>query len=102
ISEELNQAGLVPVSDLYTNQAILAQMQMEVADQQSILDIEKGKLAISLSLPIETVIELAAIQCPPVQQKQQTIDLIALAKKQRADLMAKQASITESLSLQDK
>lgn len=54
-AHELNRTGLTPISDVYTSQATLAQMQMDLAQQKALFDIQKGKLATSLGLPINTL-----------------------------------------------
>jgi outer membrane protein len=102
MAKELNRTGLTPVSDVYTSQATLAQMRMDLAEQKSLLDIRKGKLAASLGLSADVCLQLAALEDLPGPQKQETADLICLAKKQRADLMAKQARLSESYSRIDK
>ncbi|MBS0654956.1 MAG: TolC family protein, partial [Verrucomicrobia bacterium] len=43
-AKDLNQAGLTPITDVYTSQAAFSQMQMEVANKKSNLDIQRGKL----------------------------------------------------------
>jgi outer membrane protein TolC len=102
VAKELNRAGVSPISDVYTSQATLSQMKMELAMQTALLDIQKGKLANSLGIPATTSLELAPLDAIQTQQLQQTEDLIALAWEQRADLIAKQARLTESLYNQDK
>lgn len=102
MSRELNRAGLTPISDLYTSQANLSQMKMELTLQKALYDIQKGKLAASLGLSADVVIELAALDQIHPPQQQQAADLIALAFRQRADLMAKQARLSESFSRLDK
>lgn len=98
IAQDLNQAGLSPISDVYTSKAALSQMKMEVSQKRALLDIQKGKLAASLGISAETSIELAPL--PPIMppQKIQLIELIALARRQRADLMAKRARLDETIS----
>ena len=96
--KDLNQSGLKPISDVYTYQATLAQLQMDVAHQKALLDIQKGKLAASLGFSADTDIPLAPIGQLPIPQQTQTGVLIALAKEQRADLMAKRAKLSASLA----
>lgn len=95
-ARDLNQAGLNPISDVYTSEATSSQMKMEVAQQKALLDIHKGKLATSVGISADTPLQLASVQDMPTPQMQQTADLIMLAKQQRADLMAKQARLSES------
>lgn len=101
-AQELNRAGLTPISDVYTAQATLAQMKMDVTFQSALLDIQKGKLAVSLGVSADTLIEVAALDKILEPQRQQTADLIALANCQRGDLMAKQALMDEAAALYDK
>lgn len=102
IAKELNRVGLNSVTDIYTSQATLSQMQIEVAQQKANLDIQKGKLAAALGLPADTSLQLAPINelNPPPSQK--TAELIDLAKQQRADLMAKQARVCEQVAREQK
>lgn len=102
VAKELNRAGVSPISDVYTSQATLAQMKMELSMQKALLDIQKGKLANSLGIPATTSLELAPLAAVETPQLQRTEELIALACEQRADLMAKQARLTESLYNQDR
>ncbi|MBS0655459.1 MAG: TolC family protein, partial [Verrucomicrobia bacterium] len=59
-------------------------------------------LATSLSLPIDTPLPLASIELPPDEKRQQTKELVELAKKQRADLMAKRATLSAAYFIEDK
>src|SRR5262249_46938058 len=99
---ELNRAGLVPISDVYISQATRSQMKMELAQQKALLDIQKGKLAASLGLCANVSLELAPIDTNQPTQSQQVEELITLALRQRADLMAKQAKLSESFFNQDR
>lgn len=100
-AHELNRTGLTPISDVYTSQATLSQMRMELAQQKALFDIHKAKLAASLGLPVDTPLLLAPLEAKPILQKQQTDELITLARRQRSDLMAKQAQLSASFSRQD-
>lgn len=99
-AKELNRAGLTSVSDVYTSQVSYSQAKMELTQQKALLDIQRGKLATSLGLSADEPVELAPIanvlECP----KQRTADLIALAYRQRADLQAKRANLSETYSQQ--
>lgn len=97
IAKELNRAGLSPISDVYTSQATLSQMRMDLSQQRALLDIQRGKLATSLGMPANICFELAPLA--PIQeiQFQKTEELMELASKQRADLMAKQARLSEAV-----
>ena len=101
-AQELNRAGITPISDVYTSQATLAHMKMEFTQQKSLLEIQKGKLAASLGLSADVSLELVPLDLMPTVQKQHTSNLIALAYQQRADLMAKRANVSESLYNLDK
>lgn len=96
-ARELNRAGLVPVTDVYTSQANLFHMKIEMARQKALLDIQMGKLAASLGLPPDTCLEIASIDQVPIPTQVEISALIDLAFKQRADLMAKQARLAETL-----
>lgn len=101
-ARELNRTGLSPVSDVYTTQATVSQMKMETAQQNALLDIQKGKLVSSLGLSADMPIQLAPMCLPPACQKEPTAELIAIAYEQRADLFAKQARMAESLAKLDR
>lgn len=96
-ARELNRTGLTPISDVYTSQASFAQMKMDFAQQKALLDIQKGKLITSLGLSADTNIALAPIKQLPAPQKQQLTDLISISYQQRADLMARQARLEETI-----
>lgn len=95
VSQELNRSGLRAITDVYTGRATLAQVQMEVAQQKALLDIQKGKLAASLGLPADAPIGVAPIGSIDVKVELVSA-LIAFAKVQRADLMAQQARLAEA------
>lgn len=101
-AKELNRAGLTPISDVYTTQATFSQMKMELAQQKASLDIQKGKLAISLGLSASTTVDLASLEEFSTQQTQNTEKLIEIAFQQRADLMMRQAKLQETLFKQDR
>ncbi len=96
-AHELYKAGLRRVADLNMSKAELAQVHMDVAQQRARVAIAYGKLLTSLGLPIETTIR---VQTNPDGLKtslfsEGTSKLIALAQEQRADLLAKKASLAE-------
>jgi outer membrane protein len=99
---ELNRAGLSPISDVYTARAAFAQMKMELTKQKSLRAIQNGKLAASLGISADVPLELVAVDQIQPSQTQQTAELISLAYRQRADLMAKQAKLSESFANQAK
>lgn len=93
---ELNRTGLTSISDLYTAQATLSQMKMDLSLQKALLDIAKGKLSASLGLTATLSFELAPLDPIQALPASRTDDLIALADAQRADLMAKRAQLSET------
>jgi len=101
-ARELNRTGLTPISDVYSSQSTLSQMKMDLTQQKSTLDIQKGKLASSLGFSADVQLDLAPVELPQAPQQQQTDALIDLAMRQRVDLMAKQAKLYESYAYQDK
>lgn len=101
-AQETNHAGLTPVSDVYTARTNLAVMRMDVTQQTAQLDIQKGKLSISLGLPANTSVELACLDELTICQSDDVDELIALAMKQRGDLIAKQARLCESFAKYEK
>lgn len=97
-AKELNRTGLTPKTDVYTSQATFYQMRMDYAQQKAALDIQRGKLATSLGLSAITCFQIATPpDTMPCQQVEQAEILIETALQQRADLMAKQARLQESL-----
>jgi sodium/proline symporter len=98
---KLNQAGLKPISDVYSSNASLAQIQIDVIQQRSQLRIQKAKLATTLGLDVETELQLASIDA--VKFPQQSLSgLIQLSKEQRKDLMAQRARVAEAIALKKK
>lgn len=95
-ANELKRVGLRSISDIYTSQASVYQMKMDLARQRSVLDIQKGKLAASLGLPANTSLMLAHLDPIQLPEKEQIDALIALSNYQRADLMAKYTQLRES------
>lgn len=101
-AEELNRAGLTPISDVYISQATLSQTQIDLSEQKAQLDIEKGKLSVSLGLGANISFELAPLGEIQVQRCQQVDDLINLALNQRGDVMAKRAELEKAIFDKDK
>lgn len=101
-TEALNRSGLNPITDVYTSEATLSQMKMDIAERCAQLEIQKGKLAVSLGLSIETPLQLANMDALPNPEIVATSELITLAKEQRSDLMAKQARVQELLFQKEK
>lgn len=97
----LNEAGLSPISDVYSSRASLAQIEIEVAQQKSTLEISQAKLAATLGLEADTPLKLARLDALKVPQKD-LFELIALARSTRQDLMAKRARLAETIARQNK
>lgn len=99
-AQELNRAGLRPVTDVYTSQATASQMEMDVAQQRALYDIQRGKLATAMGLSADADLELIDIDDLPPPPEQTITTLIAYAQAQRSDLQVKQARIAEALARQ--
>lgn len=97
-STELNQAGLTPISDVYTSKATLAHMELEVAEKQALRDIQQAKLATSLGLCTNTPIKLAPLGVLPEIHKSEVKQLMAIAQVQRDDLLATRARLQQSIA----
>ena len=96
VAEKLFDSGLNPISDIYISKSARALMQIELAKRKSLVDIQRGKLATSLGLPIHTPIQLAPLQVPAPSEKIQLEQLLLLAESHRADLMRKRAKVAET------
>lgn len=94
-------AGVCPISDLYSSQALRAEMQMQEAKVEAEVAIKKAKLAAHLGLKDGQSLDLADIACLPIPQKK-TDELITCAKFGRKDLMAKISEIKEAEHLIEK
>lgn len=95
-SKELNRSGLKAITDVYTGQATMAQVQIEVAQQRAVLEIQKGRLASSLGLSSDTSLALAPLEVIEGVRVENVASLTALAKERRADLMAQRARLAEA------
>lgn len=95
---ELNRGGLTPISDVYIAKAGYAEMKIKLNEAKTELAIQRGKLAVSLGLSPDTDLLLAPIEPPQAQELQQITGMISLAYQQRADLMAKQATLAQSIA----
>ncbi|MCE5293195.1 MAG: TolC family protein, partial [Chlamydiales bacterium] len=96
ISEQLQNAGLTPITDVYTSRATLSEMKMNLAKWQAELDIRKGKLAQHVGFSADKVFELAPLSALAAPHIEDTKTLLAKAKSHRADLLAKAAKLQES------
>ncbi|MBA3602298.1 MAG: TolC family protein [Parachlamydiaceae bacterium] len=94
---KLNQAGLKPISDVYSSKASLAQIQIDVIQHRSELRIQNAKLATTLGLDVDAVLQLAPIDALDVPQKS-LLALIHLSKEQRRDLMAQRAEVAVAMA----
>jgi outer membrane protein len=96
-TDELCHAGLRSANDFITAKAAAAEIQMNLAQQRSAVAIAHARLLISLGLPVET--ELHVQTSPEGMQnplfKEGIAALIKSAEGSRADLMAKQAALSE-------
>lgn len=95
VAEKLFESGLNPVSDIYISKSARSLMKIELAKRKGLVDIQRGKLATSLGLPIDTRILLAPLHVPVSTEKTQLNNLLLLAETHRADLMRKRAKIAE-------
>lgn len=96
ISEKLFHSGLNPVSDVYISRSALSLMQIETTRRKSLLDIQRGRLAASLNVPLDTPLTLLPIPVPSFEQQPEIEALLAIAETQRGDLLQKRARIVES------
>lgn len=101
VAEKLNEAGLTPISDVYSSKAALAQIQIDVVRQLSQLDIQKATLAVTLGFDADTPLTLAPLDALSIPQKQLS-ELIAIAKYQRQDLLSKRFKLAEVIARQKK
>ena len=99
---QLHGAGLVPITDVYTSRSTLAQMKMDTEKQKGLRNIQNGKLIAGLGISADVNLQLARIDVAPPVMIQKMSELIALANEQRADLLAKQSQLSESLAKQNK
>lgn len=96
-SRELHRSGIRAITDVYTTQAALSLIKMDVAQQKAKLEIHFGKLASILGYPADYPLSLAPLdKIEPVKIEEDVKALIAFAKIQRADLMAQQARQAQS------
>ncbi len=102
VAEKLFESGLNPISDVYIAKSARALMRIELAKRKSLVDIQRGKLATSLGLPIETPVQLAPFQVPVNNEKLKLSELLHIAENHRADLMRKRAKIAEVAFYRDK
>ena len=99
IAKQLNQAGLTPITDVYTSRSQLVQAQMELIEKQNHLVIQKARLISSLGLQAEETLAIAPITDCPQQKVSELNQLLTLAQQKRADLLAKRARVAEMRAL---
>ena len=96
-ADDLCHAGLRSSNDVITAKAAVAEIQIHIAQQKAGTAIAYGKLLTALGLSIETQLEVQTnpegIQNPLF--KEGIAVLIKAADEHRADLMAKQAFLSE-------
>lgn len=101
-SQELYHAGLISISDVETADATYSQMQITLLERRHHLEVEKGRLAITLGRCAGEKLELEKItHVPPVFCQLQE-DLVEIALQRRGDWMAKQAKVLEYQNLERK
>jgi outer membrane protein len=100
-AEELNRAGLRSISDVYTSQANLTEMQLKIAEQEAERDIAQSKLALSIGLQAQDDIQMENMPNPlESHTRDQELDsLLVLAQGRRADLESKRAQVDEKIAL---
>jgi outer membrane protein len=96
-ANSLNEAGLSPISDVYSSKAALAQIQIEVAEQKATLEIQRAKLATTLGLEADAPLILQPLDALAVPQ-QGVATLMAMAREQRQDLRAQRARVAEAMA----
>jgi outer membrane protein len=103
-ADELCNAGLRAANDVITAKAAVAEIHIHLAQQKAAASIAYGKLLNALGLPVETKIEVQTqpegMQSPLF--KESVPALIQSAEEHRADLMAKQALLSEMNARVDK
>jgi outer membrane protein len=96
-AEELRHAGLRSEHDYITAKVAVSEILMNLTQQKAAAAIAYGKLLTSLGLPIDAKLQIQThteeMENPLFEQGIPA--LIATAEEQRADLMAKQASLAD-------
>jgi outer membrane protein len=96
-ADDLCKAGLRAANDAITAKAAVAEIRMGAAKKKAAVAIAYGKLLTALGLPTDTQLEVETkpegMQNPLF--KESVPALIKLAEEHRADLMAKQAALSE-------
>lgn len=102
VAEKLFDSGLNPISDIYISKSARALMKIELSKRRSLVDIQRGKLATSLGLPIDSEITLAKLESPALIEKAPLDHLLLLAENHRADLLRKRAKVAEAAFYKEK
>lgn len=93
---ELFRAGLKRSTDLYAMKAAVAEIEIEIAQQRSLMEIAQSKLAVTIGKDVETCLTLAALPDPKLMEQPPLQQLITLANKERSDLVAKQKDLVQT------
>ena len=101
-AKHLHFTGLSPVSDIDSAESTYSQMQIAWLEQRHLLDVEKGRLALTIGLPPFEKLELEKITDIPEQFSCAQEKLLDSALQRRADLMARQAKVAEAKSFEKK
>lgn len=92
---DLFRAGLKRSTDLYAIKAAVAEIEIEVAMQRSLMEIAQSKLALTIGRDVEELVAIAALPDPKLMEQPPLQHLIALANKGRSDLIAKQKDVIQ-------
>ncbi len=97
-AEALRANGMATIGDVYQSQGSYAQANLDLQTAQGTYQTAQGQLATAMGLPADTSIPLAPLHNPPkIQQIEQAVpQLLALAKRDRPDLIAAEAQVRQS------
>ncbi len=97
-AEELNRAGLKPITDVFTSKASLARARMEESERKASLLTSLSQLAVNIGVEANTPISLQPIDTKAIFTRTTVLDeLLAQAYAERADLQAKRAEYQATL-----
>lgn len=104
IAEERNQTGARPLSDVLLARTTLLDLELELASLESLIAINRGKLAILVGLAPSSPLEIASIEIASLPESTETQDfeIGKIASKTRADLLAQKAKTSELLAKMEK
>lgn len=101
-AKELAEAGLVPITDVYTAETTFLNAKMELSDSLSKLKIQQAVLLASAGIDPSTDMKLIG-SIPVFEKEDLPIKLLlGKAEEKRREIKVQQAKIAESLSLQKK